>query len=279
MQEQLYQTALVSPAPPRSYFRGWSLLRRALLPLLTPLVLLLCWQMITMLQVFPPFLVPPPSAVFQKLQTVVNDGRLWLHVGATLQEVIPGLFVGVSAGLVIGYGIAKIPMLEKVLSPIVVALQATPILAYAPLLVVWFGTGVTSKVVTSALVVFFPMLMNTVVGIRNVPPSLHDLMRALRANRWQTFTRLEIPAALPVLMTGLKTSATLAVIGAVVGEFVVASAGLGHWVQVARDSYDTPLVYVAILLLTLLALSLYGAVSLLERRVLAWQRRALHSLA
>lgn len=275
MQEQLYQTALISPPTPRSHFRGWALLRQALLPLLTPLVLLMIWQIITMLQVFPVFLVPPPAAVFQKLQTVVNDGRLWLHVGATLQEVIPGLFVGASAGLIIGYGIAKIPLLEKVLSPIVVALQATPILAYAPLLVVWFGTGVTSKIVTSALVVFFPMLMNTVVGIRNVPPSLHDLMRALRANRWQTFTRLEIPAALPVLMTGLKTSATLAVIGAVVGEFVVANAGLGHWVQVARDSYDTPLVYVAILLLTLLALSLYGAVSLLERRVLAWQRRAL----
>ncbi len=112
-----------------------------------------------------------------------------------------------------------------------------------------------------------------------MPLSLHDLMRASRATRWQMFAKLEIPAAMPVLITGLKTSATLAVIGAVVGEFVTASSGLGFWVKLARDQYDTPLVFVAVLALTTIALMLYGLVSLLERRVLAWQIRSQRNLS
>ncbi len=227
-----------------------------------------------MLEAFPAFIVPPPIAVAEKLRDVIADGRLWLHAGTTLQEVLAGLGLGVSIGLVLGYLIAKIPGLEKLLSPIIIAFQATPILAYAPLLVIWFGTGITSKVLTGALVVFFPMLMNTVVGIRNVPLNLRDVMRSSQATRWQMFAKLEIPAAMPVLITGLKTSATLAVIGAVVGEFVTANSGLGFWVKLARDQYDTPLVFVAVLALTTIALMLYGLVSLLERRMLAWQIRS-----
>ncbi len=118
------------------------------------------------------------------------------------------------------------------------------------------------------------MLVNTIVGIRNVPPSLRDLMRSLRASRWQTVVHLEIPAATPVLMGGLRTSVTLAVIGAVVGEFISASAGLGYLVNLARNQYDTPLVLTAVLAMTTIARLLYGLVTLVERRVLAWQARS-----
>ncbi len=121
------------------------------------------------------------------------------------------------------------------------------------------------------------MLMNTIVGIRNVPDDLRDRRRVSRASRWQMFIKLEVPAAMPVLITGLKTSATLAVIGAVVGEFVTASSGLGFWVKLARDQYDTALVFVAVLTLTVIALSLYGLVSMLERHLLVWQRRVRNS--
>ncbi len=178
-----------------------------------------------------------------------------------------------SIGILLGYVMAKSRVLEDALSPLVLAFQSTPVVAYAPLLVIWFGSGPTSKVITSALIVFFPMLMNTIVGIRTVPASLRDLMRSLRASRWQTFAQLEVPAALPVLFGGLKVSVVLAVIGAVVGEFVSSDAGLGYLINRARYDYDTPLVVVAILMLALIARVMYGIVALLERRTLKWQMR------
>ena len=250
-------------------------LKRSLAPVVGVLVLLILWEVITRLRIYPEFIIPPPRAVLDQFWEVLRDGRLWLHTSTTLGQMGLGLAVGVSSGIALGYLIAKSRLLEQVLAPIIVALQSTPVVAYAPLLVIWFGTGPTSKIFICALIVFFPMLLNTVVGIRNVPPSLRDLMRSLRATRWQTFTRLEIPAALPVLLGGLKVSATLAVIGAVVGEFVYANAGLGYMVKLARDSYDTPLlVFVGILMLAFIARAMYGLVALLERRFLAWQARS-----
>ncbi len=243
-------------------------------PFITALMLLLLWQGITMLELYPAFIIPPPGAVLNKLGEVLLDGTLWLHTSTTLVSVIAGLVVGLLLGVVLGYITAKVPLLEDLLSPIIVAFQSTPVVAYAPLLVIWFGSGPTSKVVTSALIVFFPMLMNTVIGIRNVPLALRDLMRSMQATRWQTFTKLEIPAAMPVLIGGLKISATLAVIGAVVGEFVSAKAGLGFLVNLARNQYDTPLVVVAVLTLTVIARLLYSLVSLLERVMLRWQARS-----
>jgi NitT/TauT family transport system permease protein len=255
-------------------FRSRRSLLRRWIPALVILIVLLVWQIVTMLEIYPQFIIPPPIAVAEKFVEVVRDGRLWLHTSTTLSAVLVGLALGLGIGMVLGYGIAKNRLLEDSLAPIIVALQSTPIVAYAPLLVIWFGSGPTSKVITSALIVFFPTLMNTVVGIRNVPQPLHDLMRSLRATRWQTFAKLEVPAAMPVLVGGLKISATLAVIGAVVGEFISANAGLGFLITLARSQYDTPLVIVSVITLAVIARVLYGAVTLLERRLLAWQNRA-----
>ncbi len=246
-------------------------LRRAS-PLLTILVLLAFWHWLTARQAISPILVPPPSAVFEALADALADGSLAKHTATTLEEMLYGLFIGVGIGLLIGYAIAKAPLLEYILSPIIVAFQSTPIVAYAPLLVIWFGQGPSSKIVTTAVIVFFPTLVNTIVGIRSVPPGLREMMRALNASPWQAFSRLELPAALPVLLAGLKTSTTLAIIGAVVGEFVASGSGLGFLVTLARNQYDTPLVYVSVLTMTAIALSLYSLVALLEWRLLAWQR-------
>jgi len=237
------------------------------------LIVLVAWELVTAFEIVRPFLLPAPEAVWSEFVASVEDGSLWKHTLTTFNEVMSGLLLGVTIGLVPGYFIAKSELLEDLLSPIIVALQATPNVAYAPLLVIWFGSGIESKVVTSALIVFFPMLMNTIVGIRNVPMQLYDLMRVSQATRWQTFIKLEIPAAMPVLMTGLKTAATLSVIGAVVGEFVAANAGLGFLINVARSTYDTPRVYVAVIALAVMAGLLYTAVSMIERVVLSWQRR------
>ncbi len=241
--------------------------------MLALLALLGVWQLVTVLQIYPPFIIPAPQAVAEKFYTVMVDGRLWLHTQATLTAVLAGLALGVVGGLALGYFVAKSPLLEASLAPLIVGLQSTPIVAYAPLLVIWFGSGPTSKIVTSALIVFFPTLMNTVVGIRNVHQPLRDLMRVQRATRWQTFAKLEIPAAMPILLGGLKISATLAVIGAVVGEFVGAKAGLGFLITLARSQYDTALVIVAVIMLAAIARTLYGVVALLEKRLLAWQDR------
>jgi len=199
------------------------------------------------------------------------DGSLMKHTGVTLLEVIGGLAIGLSGATVLGYMLAKSRTLEQLLSPYIVASQSIPVVAIAPLLVIWFGTGLFSKVLISSLIVFFPVLVNTVVGVRSVPEELHDLMRSLRATRWQTFTKLEVPAALPVLLGGLKVGATLSVIGAVVGELVGSERGLGSLISLARGLYDTAFTYVAVFALVAMALSLYGLVTLLERRLLAWR--------
>ncbi|MCA9910071.1 MAG: ABC transporter permease [Anaerolineae bacterium] len=245
---------------------------RALVPLLLPALVLLVWQVVVSLGVYPEFIIPSPSAVLAKFIDVLRDGRLLANTWVTLSQTLAGLTIGVALSVLLGYAIAKNRLLDDLFSPLIIALQSTPVVAYAPLLVIWFGNGPTSKVVTSALIVFFPMLMNTVVGLRSVPKSLRDLMLSLRATPWQMFKHLEVPAALPVLLGGLKVSATLAVIGSVVGEFVSARAGLGWLINDARYNYDTPLVLVAVLMLAAIARVLYAAVSMVEKRVLAWRR-------
>ncbi|MAS36243.1 MAG: ABC transporter permease [Anaerolineaceae bacterium] len=274
MQKSLDQTFNISLT---DHVRQTKTLLRRFAPVLVIGSVLALWQVVTMLAIYPAFIIPPPLVVAERFVEVLLDGRLWLHTQVTLSAVVAGLLIGTTIGAVLGYLIAKNPFLEHSLAPLIVGLQSTPIVAYAPLLVIWFGSGPTSKIVTSALIVFFPTLLSTVVGLRSVPQPLRDLMRSQRATGWQTFTLLEVPAAMPVLISGLKISATLAVIGAVVGEFISANAGLGFLITIARNQYDTPLVLVSVITLAVIARVLYGLVSLLERHVLAWQLRSQRS--
>jgi NitT/TauT family transport system permease protein len=229
------------------------------------------WEVLTRLAGLPAFILPPPSAVGQRFVELAWAGGLWRHVLVTLLEIVAGLGIGVTVAFALGYLIAKSRTLERVLAPYIVASQSIPVVAIAPLLVIWFGAGTLSKVMISALIVFFPVLVNTVVGVRSVPADLRDLLRSLRASRWQTFAKLDVPASLPVLFGGLKIGATLAVIGAVVGEFVAADQGLGFLITLNRGLYDTAGVFVAVFLLIGLAMLMYSAVSLLERRTLRWR--------
>jgi NitT/TauT family transport system permease protein len=229
------------------------------------------WEAVVRVNHFPAFILPLPGQVWQRFWLVLGNGQLVWHTSITLGEVLGGLGLGLVVATALGYLIAKSPGLERALTPYIVASQAVPIVAIAPLLVIWFGSGLRSKVLICALIVFFPILINTVVGLRSVEPELHDLMRSLRASRWQIFTKLDVPAALPVWLAGLKVGATLAVIGAVVGEFIGADRGLGFLVNFARGQYDTALVFVAVIALVVIALALYGLVSLIERLLLAWK--------
>lgn len=241
--------------------------------LLSLVVGLLLWSAFTTYSEIPSFIFPTPSEVWNRLITVIGDGSLLYHTWVTLQEVIVGLALGLTAAIITGYFLAKSRLVERVLSPYIVASQSIPIVAIAPLLVIWLGPGILSKILTSALIVFFPVLVNTIVGLRSVPHELYDLMRSLQASPWQRITKLEIPAAMPVFLGGLRIGATLAVIGAVVGEFVGADKGLGFLVNVGRGLYDTALVFVAVFTLVVLALGLYGTVVFLENHLLSWQKR------
>jgi NitT/TauT family transport system permease protein len=223
-------------------------------------------------QQYPTFILPSPARVWERFLLLLNGGTLWSHVLITVAEVLVGLSIGLVSALVLGYGLAKSPLLERILSPYIVASQAVPIVAIAPLLVIWFGFGGLSKALVCALTVFFPALVTTIVGIRSVDPDLRSLMRSLQSSRWQTFSKLEVPGALPVLFGGLKVAVTLAVIGAVVGEFVGADRGLGFLVNLARGILDTPMLFVALFILIIIALGLYTAVALLEYVVLRWRR-------
>lgn len=246
--------------------------RRSFWQVLIPLLLaLLIWELTCLLSGLPAFILPSPLQVAGRFWRGLREGTWLFHTAVTLGEVIAGLLAGVAFALVCGYGIARSPRLERLLAPYLVATQAIPIVAIAPLLVIWFGPGVFSKILICALIVFFPVLINTVLGIRAVPRPLHELMASLRATRWQTLRHLEIPAALPVLLGGLRVGATLSVIGAVVGELVGANRGLGFLINVARGQYDTALVFVAVFTLIGMALGLYGLVSLVERKLLVWQ--------
>lgn len=251
--------------------------RRSVLVPLSLFLAVLLWSMVTRLWDFPAFILPSPALVWARLWQVVGDGTLLRHALVTLGEVFAGLTLGVGVATTLGYALAKSPAVERLLSPYIVASQAIPIVAIAPLLVIWFGPGVFSKVLICALIVFFPVLVNTIVGLRSVPEDLRDLMRSLQATRWQTFRLLEMPSALPVFLGGLRIGATLAVIGAVVGEFVGADRGLGFMINRARGQYDTALVFVAVLALVIMALLMYGAVVLLETRLLSWREQSKES--
>ncbi|MFW5942659.1 MAG: ABC transporter permease [Chloroflexota bacterium] len=236
------------------------------------LLLLLGWQALTLLGGYDHFILPGPLDVWQQFNTVATDGRLVRHALITVSEVIPGLLLGFLVATPLGYLLAKSPLAERLLSPYLIASQAIPVIAVAPLLTIWVRSTYWSRVLVAVLVVFFPILINVIAGLRSVPPELYQLMHSLRATRWQLFTRLEVPAALPILLAGLKVGATLSVIGALVGEFVQPkSQGLGYLLITARYQFKTDLVFVVLVTLAAIALALYGAVALLERHFLRWR--------
>lgn len=240
---------------------------------LSLVLMLVVWELVTRFSNFPVFVLPTPELVLLRFARALGDKSLFLHSAITLGEVLFGLFLGVGIATSLGYLLAKSLVFERLLAPYIVASQSIPVVAIAPLLIIWFGPGLFSKVLISALIVFFPVLINTIVGIRSVPEDLYDLMRSFQASRWQTFQFLEVPAALPVFLGGLRIGATLSVIGAVVGEFVGSDRGLGFLINVARGQYDTALVFVAVFSLIIMAMALYSMVVFLEVRFLKWQKR------
>jgi NitT/TauT family transport system permease protein len=232
------------------------------------------WSLLIRLGDYPPFLLPPPSMVWRKLIVVASDGTLLKHAGYTAWESVLGFLIALVFGTVLGYFFAKSPFFEKLISPYIIASRGVPVIAIAPLLVIWFGFGLASKVFVSFFIVFFPMLVNTIVGIREVNADQRELMRSYQASRWQVFQLLEIPSAMPVLLAGIKVGITGSIMGAVVGEFVGSDRGLGFLVNLSKGLFDTSLMFVAIGALAAMSFLLYISVWALEAIVLRGRRNS-----
>lgn len=243
--------------------------RTAIVSVIAALVVfLLVWQAVVIVSGFPEFILPAPGAVLERLASAWVDGTIEPHFLATLVEVVLGFVVGAGLALVAGYALARSAFVERLVSPYLVAAQATPILAVAPLIALWFGPGLVGKVVICALIVFFPVAIATMVGIRAVDARLLELGRSLRATRRQILTTLEIPAALPSILGGMRVGVTLAVVGAIVGEWAGAQQGLGVLINLARGSmFDFPLMFATLITIALLGIVLYLLVVFVERRV------------
>jgi NitT/TauT family transport system permease protein len=235
---------------------------------------LLGWHLLVGIGNYPEFILPAPGSVLVRLVQLAADGSLWRHADITAQEALGGFLIGLVFATAVGYPLAKSTLLERVLAPYLVASQSIPLVALAPLLVLWFGFGLTSKVLAAAIISFFPLLVNVIVGVRAVPPESRELMRSIAASRWDVFSKLEVPAALPVYLGGARVGITLSVIGAVVGEFVGSDAGLGYLIAQSRGLFDTVTLFVALVTLMAMALLFYGAVAWLERSLLANRRRS-----
>jgi NitT/TauT family transport system permease protein len=226
------------------------------------------WKVLVVLGDWKPFVLPPPESVAARLVSAWADGTMAPNAAATLLEVVLGFGVGASLAVLVGYLLARSRLAERVLSPYVVAAQSTPVLALAPLFALWFGTGLLSKVVMCSLIVFFPVAVATMVGIREVDRSLVEMSRAFRASRLQTLTRIEIPGALPSIFGGLRVGVTLAVIGAIISEWAGADTGLGVLLNVAKGSrFDMPLALATLVTIGGLGVASYLIVVLVEHRI------------
>ena len=242
---------------------------RTALPLAAALVaFVVAWQLAVVIGGLQPSILPPPLLVAERFVRAFAEGTIQPHLATTLQEIAIGLTLGAVLGLLAGYVMARSPLAEQLLSPYIVAAQAVPILALAPLLAIWFGPGLLGKVVICALIVFFPVAVSTMVGIRSTDPRLLELGRSLRATPRQRLWTIEVPAALPSILGGLRVGVTLSVIGAIVGKWAGASRGLGVLINLARGSlFDIPLMFATLLTIALVGIALYLAVVMVERRL------------
>ena len=243
-----------------------------LLPTLFLLGLLLLWELAVHVLDIQDFLLPSPSAIAARIVEIPE--RLAAHAWVTLREVLIGFGLALAIGVAIAVVIAHSRVLSRTLYPVLVVTQVVPTIAIAPVLTIWLGPTDAARLLVVFLIAFFPIVVNTTAGMLRVDEELIDLIRGLNASRWKIFTKIRMPNALPFLFTGMRISITLAVIGAVVAEFVVSERGLGYLVFSATTNLDTVLVFTAVTLLAAMGIVLFRLVLLLQRLALPWAHEA-----
>jgi len=230
----------------------------------------LLWEAIVRVFRVPSFLAPAPTAVAASLAGGIRTHLYVEHFGVTLYEALAGFLIAAASGIVIGAVIAQFRLVERTLYPYLVALQTMPKIAIAPLIVVWFGFDTSSKVVIAATVAFFPVLVNVVVGLKTIDAGKLELMRSLRATRWQTFRLVQFPNALPFVFAGLDVAIVFSVLGAIVGEFVGAQRGLGNLILQFNMTLDIAGVFAVLIMLSLMGVALHLIMQAIQRRIIFW---------
>ncbi len=239
---------------------------RVVPPLLALAAFLTGWQLLVIVGSYPTFILPGPIVVGQKFVAAWTDGTMAPHVVTTLAEIGLGFVAGAVAGMLTGYVLARSRLANRVASPYLVAAQAVPILALAPLMALWFGSGLFAHAVIVALIVFFPVAISTVVAVQGVDRRLLEMARSYRVTRGQRLRMVELPAALPGILGGLRIGVTLSVVGAIVAEWTGGETGLGVLINLARGSlFDIPLLFATLLTIALIGVALYSVVVLVER--------------
>lgn len=251
---------------------GKARIRPIAVPALTFIGLLCLWEMADLVFDFNKIILPSPSEI---AIAFVNDfSRLMRETSVTMLESLLGFLLGSVSAYLLAIAFVHSRIVQEALYPYAVALKSTPLIAIAPLLVLWFGNGILSKIVMSALVAFFPVLVNSVSGLAAVDPEALDLMKSLSASRWQVLVKIRIPNSLGYLFAAFKIASSLAVVGAVIGEFTGATQGIGHLINTSSYYLETPLMFAAIGMISLGGILFFGLMAYLERKIVFWQEPA-----
>lgn len=243
--------------------------QRSLLPLLLLLSGLGIWETWVQMYQVPHYILPAPSAIAVTLAH--KRASLWHHTLVTLQEMLLGFGLATTVGIALAVLMFELPVLERAFYPYVIGSQTVPVFAIAPLLVLWLGYGIWSKVLMAAVIVFFPIVLNTLDGLKAADVDTVNLLRVMRASRWQLLWKVQFPSALPFVLSGAKIGISISTIGAVIGEWVGAKAGLGRLMLDANSQLQVSLVFAAIICLTVVGLSLFGLMTLVERWLTPWR--------
>ena len=244
-------------------------------------VLLGSWTFATSQWKLPEFILPPPAKVWHALvsglsKSPTDPGGLLYHAGITAGEALLGFLIGSFSGTVTGMVIAHFRLAERVLYPYIIAIQSLPKIAIAPLFVIWFGFGMEPKVLITSVITFFPLLINAIAGYQSVDPDRLDLARSCNATEWQVFTKIRLPSALPFIFAGLNMAGVLCILGAIVGEFVGAQAGLGVLILQNNFSMNVASTYAIFVILAAMGLTMNLGMRALERKFCFWAQRSRH---
>ncbi len=247
-------------------------------PLITAVFLGLIWYFATEIADVPNYILPSPAQVGTALYRGYVEGQLWIHLAFTLRALVIGYLVGTCVAVTLGVLVAEFSAFERAIFPYIVGLQSMPKIALAPLIIVWFGFGIESKIVLVALICFFPLFVNTVMGIRSVDPDLVDLLRVFGRNRLDILREVKLPHAATSIMAGMQIGVVLGLIGAVAAEFTASSRGLGFVIQNAASALELGTMFAALLSLAFLGIIGTQLIRFLQRRLVFWDRRVVENV-
>lgn len=245
--------------------------RNIILPALLFPVLIIIWELYIAIFQVPDYLLPRPLELAKSMVDLFITGGVGKHIMVTMKEILIGTVAGVCIGLVMGYIMAKIKVIERLIMPFVIIIQTAPKISLAPLFILWMGLGIESKVALVILVVSFPIMINQVSALRSIEDNVYNLMDILKANRFQIFRHVELPYSIEMLLSGIKLALTQAMTGAVIGEMIGAKAGLGYLLTLGSETYDIKMILNAVILLSVIGLALYMISEFAEKKALYWK--------